>query len=341
MSNKNKFRKTRKQKRITVAVIAFLVALATAATGVIIGLLPKNRKNKSNSDKEKVIQTDKVVPEDTIDQLDVLSLNELGVELDFPKAEETKGNNVYKNPTGDVDINKIVEDDNGTIWADEEALSKSDEVGNTKIDDQNSSLEIRENGDIYEKETGYEIIDENNNVIDSGNLDSNGVPDGYEYDTGRNEYVEEDELGKYIYSDTTFYFEDGEIAIKKGDLVSKETYEKAKKELYTTKPSISTETGKIEIKEPQIIVPETTIPETTTPETTTPETTPETNTDSYGGVVNANGTYTVYGTTYMDKATFEAFIMDSNSSVNFGYYNGVIYPISVINEMTNQDTLVK
>lgn len=329
--NKKSNGKKKNLKKIIVATTSVILA-ALLTVGVFLGITKKNKKNKGNDNiKGKDSQTQ--ITSDDIDQISEVELSDLGVALETSK-EEAK-NNEYRNPTGDIDPNEIVVGDDGTLWVDEDAANKSDKIGETIIDDQGGNLYVDSDGNVNEKDPGYEIKDDNDNTIDSGDYDDvnyapNGdpIPNGYAWDSGRNEIVPEAEVGKYIYSDLTFYFEDGTVAINKGDLVSKETYNRAKKELYTTKPPVKETTSNYG-EVPQ---------ETTAPETTTPETTPSQNTDSYGGVVNPNGTYTIYGITYMDKATFELFVMDEAAC---GYYNGIIYPISVINEMNNENTLVK
>ena len=117
----------------------------------------------------------------------------------------------------------------------------------------------------------------------------------------------------YITLDRNYYYKDGSLAFSKGDIVDESEFNSLKHLLITDpKNAIKVE------------------------ETTKPSTTQATEAISQDGKVNSNGTYTIYGVTYMDKATFEAFILDDNSSENFGYYNGVICPVSVINQKTNQ-----
>lgn len=310
-------RKKSKSKKRVIGIIAIALAALTAGTVFVTSIFKKNKNNNQNKsgEKQNTVQT----TNDTLPAMNTLSLDKLGIELEFPK-EENK-NKEYKNPSENVDPKEIVEDTNGTIWANEEAYNNSDQVGKEVIDYKDGSLESNSNGTVYEKETGYEIQDSNGNV-ETGNINDDGSVGEFVWDEDRGEMVNKDELGKYIYSDLNFYFEDGSLAIAKGDLVSKEDYNRAKKELFTTKPSNS--------------VPETTY-ET---EYNTAESEIETSyTDE--GVINSDGTYTIYGSTYMDKATFEAFILDDNSSINFGYVDGVIYPQSYIDEMNKQITLVK
>ena len=45
--------------------------------------------------------------------------------------------------------------------------------------------------------------------------------------------------------------------------------------------------------------------------------------------------------TYMDKVTYECWLLDENSEENYGYYNDVIYPISVIEEISKQNQKTK
>ena len=154
--------------------------------------------------------------------------------------------------------------------------------------------------------------------ISSGQLDIHlsGIPEGYVWDADRNEYVKKEEVGLYIYSDNTYYYGDGTVALEKGVLISKKDFEIIKKYCTTTKPVVNTATENSSNNNQQPTQEQT-------------QTVDE-------GKVNVDGTYTIYGTTYMDKATFEAFLLDDNSNQNFGLYNGVIYPASVINEMNAQ-----
>ena len=47
-------------------------------------------------------------------------------------------------------------------------------------------------------------------------------------------------------------------------------------------------------------------------------------------------TYIHNGFTFIDKETFESFVMDDNSMENFGLYNGIIYPISIIKQISDE-----
>ena len=282
---KEQKRKKKNKKGIIIAAIALIMAAVTAISCYVF-------KKKKSADTE-------IVPSTTIESQ--VAFDDIGKELEQPENP----NSQYGKTTGDVDPDKIVEKD-GVIYVDQDSADKADQVGQTKIDLQNGKLEVKPNGEVHEKEPGYEVKDENGNTIETGSNES-GIPDGY------------------ITLDRNYYYKDGSLAFSKGDIVDESEFNSLK-HLLITDPKNA------------IKVEETTKPaETTKPvETTKPSTTQATEAISQDGKVNSNGTYTIYGVTYMDKATFEAFILDDNSSANFGYYNGVIYPVSVINQKANQ-----
>lgn len=287
------------KKGFVVAVVAVILAAFTALTAFILS----KKNNKANvPDTTVPTVSTTLLEEDT-------SLDELGEVYD---ELMTNGQNQYGNTTGDVDVDNIVEKD-GVIWADQEAANNSDKVGQGIIDDKEDSLEITPDGEVLEKEEGYEINKEDGST---GTMDKDEFDDNYVYDENLDSTVEKEDANKFVEVDADYYNLNGELVYAKGERVTKETFEKIKNDvnLTTTKPVINEDSTEPEITEPE------------------PN---ETQVDSYGGIINPNGTYTVYGTTYMDKATFEAFILDENASQNFGYYNGVIYPVSVL-ENINQ-----
>lgn len=248
-------------------------------------------------------------------------------------------NKQYGNVTGDIKKEELVstKDKNGNtvIYKDQDAADKSSDVGKEVVDTQNGALEVQPDGTVVEKNEGFEVKDETGNVVASGSNES-GIPDGYVYDSVLNKYVKAEDVGKYVIVEATYYDNSGNVVYNEGEIVLKETYEKIKKELTVTKPENTTTDKTVNTNTTTDTNTDKETTNTNTPsdkETTNTETKNET-VDSMGGVVNIDGTYTIYGTTYMDKATFEAFVLDENATLNFGYYNGVVYPKSVIDEMS-------
>jgi len=304
--------KNKSTKKKIIALVAVLLSLA----GIITSCMALKKKNKKPNDKEPVEITTPLEIEETI------SLDDIGETVDL--NDETKApEEIYSNPTGDIDPEKIVEKDN-ELYVDQEAADNKDKVGETFIDDKGGKLEITPSGTVVEKDENAEIKKEDGTVVtEKINPDTN-LPNGAVHDENLNKDVKEEDANKYVYVEQDYYrVSDGSLVWSKGEIVTKETLEKIKndKNLTTIKPVIET-------------TPST--PETSTPETkpSTPET--ESNIDSLGGITNPDGTYTIYGITYMDKATFESFVIDENASANFGFYKGVVYPIEVIKEMSKQ-----
>lgn len=322
--------KKKENKRKRKGFIVGLLILALGGIAAVVSLFAPKKQDKTNTKTPTTIEN--------VDDIDIdnVSLEDLGVEEEVVNEEKSN----YGKTTGNVDKDKIVEKD-GTIWKDKEAASKSDQVGKTKYDTKGDKLVVKDNGKVYDKEIKYEVKDETGKVVDKGS-NSTGVPDGYVWDKDLNKYVPKDEVGKYVYADATYYATDGSIAIKKGDKVLKTTLEKAKKIFSTTKPSKNNGTKpNTNTQKPSTNTPDKS-ENTQKPSTETnkkEETTTEVTQDE--GKVNKDGTYTIYGMTYMDKATFQSFVLDENSSENFGLYNGVIYPKSVINEMSAQNQKTK
>ena len=266
----------KKQNKVT-AIIALLLAGVTAI-GCFVGF--KNKKNKNNNEELTTtpIQTQ-------------FSIDNLGVEEEFPI------NSQYGNTTGDVKKENIVEKD-GIYYADKESADNAHKVGQTSIDTQNGKLEVKPDGTVVDKETGFEVKDENGEVVTKGDN-------------------EEDLLKDYIVLDRDYYYKDGTLAFKKGDIVNKKDFERVKKYLITDLKDVIKEETTTQVQQ------ETT---TTKPETTTqPSTTQQPTQSSSQGVVNSNGTYTIYGVTYADKATFQAIALSDVDEIEVEVINGVIH----------------
>lgn len=316
---------SRKTKTIIMSSISLLVAAVTAVTSFVA--------TKKNKNIPVATATAIVEEQDTnINELSGHSLDDLGAEL----AEETTKSE-YANVTGDVVIENVVEN-NGTLYVDEEAANNAENIGQEIIDDQNGTLEVTPNGDVYVEDEGYEILDQSGNIIDSGD-NNEDIKDDYVYDENLDLTVKEEDVNKFVYVDTNYYDMYGNLIYSKGEVVLKETLEKIKNDptLTTVKNvnSITTTEQVIETTTEQVI--ETTTQESVQ-ETTTEQVKQETTTEQITTTEPNynNGYYTIYGTAYMDEATFQAFILDDNSDQNFGLYNGVVYPKSVLDEMVNQ-----
>ena len=98
----------------------------------------------------------------TIYQIDI---NDLGVAYEDPTLETGKPE--YGETTGNVNKDDIVEKD-GINWKDKEAADNSDDVGKTEIDDKDGTLEVKPDGDVFEKEQDYEIKDADGNIKEEG-----------------------------------------------------------------------------------------------------------------------------------------------------------------------------
>ena len=199
-----------------------------------------------------------IVPDE---ELKTVSLDNLGVKLEFPKEEKKE----YSNPTGNVDVNSIVDDNNGTLWVSPEAKAKQEDIGKVITDTKGGTLEERPDGDVYEKQPSYEITDQDGNVKEEGKLDDNGIPDGYAWDPVIEKIVPENEVGKYVKD------EDGNLWLKE----DYEAYLREKEKSETT----STEVEIIPMD--PVIIEDTTPTDTTAteiPEPVIPDSEPTTGT---------------------------------------------------------------
>jgi len=309
-----KIKKTNNKK------LAALILAGTIAVGGILtacGLIKSNDEEISNDIQTEDVSTDDLIEEST-EEIDV---NEIGMEESNPDLENE---DKYENATGDVSLDEIVEDD-GIIWVDEEAKENADNIGKEEIDDQNGTLEVDKDGDVVEKEEEAEIKKEDGTTVTipvenddrENNIPGTEVP-GYEYDENIDKVVPNGDVGKAFYADADYYDAiNGTKLFSKGDLISPEDLEMLKNDpnITTTKPII-----------------EESKPEESKPEESKEESKEESNVDSYGGVVNQDGTYTIGGITFIDKATFETIISEECNETDIRHNeNGVIY----IKENTN------
>lgn len=223
--NKNK-------KGFIIGVVAGVLALVTAATGIIIHLSRKKAATNNPSNLNPSI-----------------SISDLGAELTNPEKETTK----YSNTTGNIDKNKLAEK-NSKIYKDKENADKSNQVGTTVTDTKGGTLKVDSDGKVKETEKGYEIKDkETGKVTQSGNVNKDGKVENFEKNEQTNEvYEKEDEADNLVKADANYYNEEGNCIIHKGDLLSKEALEYAKTNLSTipskkvesqTKPETKPETN--------------------------------------------------------------------------------------------------
>lgn len=257
----------RKNTRWVVSGAVALSAMAIFITGCAI-----KRKNETNTD-----ESTNNIYKPTTSEITQTSLDELGVEEQITQADTTKK---YGNTTGKVNKSTIVKDSNGTIWADQESADNAKNVGKVTYDTKDDTLEVIKDEDgkdkVVEKDEKIQVTDKDGNVktetVDSNTKyapDGTPIPDGYAWDSARNEIVPENEVGKFVYD-------------KDGDLVSVEDANKSEKTETTTTTTI--------------------VDNNTSKEEAAPAT------DSYGGITNANGTYSIFGLTFESKADFEQWV---------------------------------
>lgn len=287
------------KKGVVGRVIAIVVA-GLLLVGAFLGIRScvKKRKNDTTNTKDKTSQTAVETKTNTIDDLG----KDLGFKLEEPTTSPIIGDVVSQDPDVEIDpekivvdkevVEEVVTDENGNetvvttetpvYYIDEEAKDKAEDIGKTVIDDKEGTLVVDENGTVKEKTEGYEVKDENGNTVVTGN-DNGDIP-GYVEDPVIGGLVKEEEAGKYAKADTDYYgyteyydydaegrvylVKEYFVLIAKGDIVLKETLEKAKLELSTVKG----ETTRTLIQDVIYVdkTEETTVPEeTATPEETT------------------------------------------------------------------------
>lgn len=288
-AQKEKQEKNKKKRKGIIRATLSLALAGLIAVGCYFGF----RKKNNNSNLKPSITT----------------VDDLGVD------EKIDDNNskLFGETTGNIDKDKLVEKD-GTIYKDKDAADKSNKVGDKKPDLQGGKLKIDNDGDVVEKKPGYELKDEDGDVIDKGETDD-GIPKGYAYDPVVGKIVKEDQVGKFVYADNNYYSKiDGRQLCKKGDVVLKSTLEKWKKDpnVTTVKPKVNTSSNN-----------------------TSSNPTP-TNTEKVDeGKVNADGTFTIAGVTFKDKATYQAIVLGECNEEDLRYdEKGVIYIKENINSKT-------
>lgn len=290
-----------------------IISLLMAGIAFIVTPLSLSscNKKKSNTDNTETSSVD-------VEGLNFVSLDSLG------DARATlKNDGIYKNPTGNINVDSIISDENGKLWDSKESLDNSKNIGTKVIQDNNENYVVSKDtktGEdvIIDPKLEYQIVDKSGNVKSEGNLGSNNLPNGYEYDTSYGEIIKSEDVGKYIKSDLTFYSSTGEVIINKGDTISKETYERALKELYTKKP----ENKITKVSEETILYEDTESTTTSSNDSTLDETTnsfeeissEETFEQAEGSYVN--GFYVVYDMRFLSKEDYLDWINNNYE----GYY---------------------
>lgn len=261
--NASKHKTLKKGKNKKLKIIALIMASVIAVTSGIFGIsnLLKNKtkesSNNNNNNNNKSIST--------------MEIDDIGSELDFVEQPKTE----YGETTGNVDVNKIVEK-NGKIYVDQKSADKSDKVGKSTIDTKDGTLDVKPDGTVTEKAPGYEIQDKDGNVIDEGDLNNGKVP-GYENDLPEG----------YVYADATYYNEEGNVLIEKGEVVTKDWLDYLKKNFSTTKPTIQENTSS------QV----------------SNNSSSQTVSKTEEGILNPDGTYTIYGITFETKADYQQWVI--------------------------------
>lgn len=294
-------KKKKNKKGIIVGFIAGVLAGAVAI-GCFLGF--KKKKTK--------------LPTQTSNSISI-SVNDIGVEEEIPVVE----NNQFEKVTGNIKQEDLVEK-NGTTWKDQNAANKSDNVGTVIVDTKNDTLKVQPDGEVIEKDIDYVVKDTQGNTIEIGS-NENGAPNGFVYDDGMDSYVEVEDAYKYITLEADYYDMSGNLVFSMGEVVTREAYERIKAQFIAHVPQTTTPNYGYDYNQPSY----------TQPNYGYDYNQPSydynqnngyvnnSNADSYGGVINPDGTYTIYGTTYADKATFEAIALGEADDVQI--IDGVIY----------------
>lgn len=336
-NNSKKFRKNnnknKKKKGIIIGVTSVLLAGVMVATGFFVTKL-LNKMKKQTKDGTSTSQS--------VDTLGTGSLDLLGEEL--PKTDT---NSEYTKVSGDFNVEDVVRGSDGRLYVDGESARNAEKSGTSEIDTKGGTLEVGSDGDVYTKEEGYEVVDENGNVVDSGT----GTP------------AQVDEGIDYVECPSNYYDDEGNLVHSAGEFITQAELDRCRQYYHTTKPqgdeyvtveeeiiyydeevatTGSEETTKEETKEEVVETKEEvteTVEEITEPAVVEEDTTyEEETTTSYSdsGVVNPDGTYTIYGVTYASYADYQQYIIDGGAG--YGYIDGVIQPIGDY-EIENQYTL--
>lgn len=197
--------------------IALLVAFLIGC-GSIIGITgcsnKKNSKNKANNE-----ITKDAIDTLTEDEIEDVSLDDLGVELPF----ETQKSQIISS-SKNIDPNKVVVGKNGTIWVDSEAANNSSKVGTSTIDTKGGTITVDNKGTARVTEEGYEVYDESGKLIEKGE--------------GSTPTIKSDDKSGTVVAEATYYDESGNVVVEKGDRVIEKSYREIQSKYSTTKPKV-------------------------------------------------------------------------------------------------------
>lgn len=295
----------KKNRIITLSIVAVIMSAITAIS--VFSL-----KNKKNNNKEK-IDIDKAIS-NTItgvsdleninnnENSDTIKLEDLDVELDVLE-DLNSDKKEYSNPTGNVNVNEIVQDNNTKeIWSSQSAQQNSVNIGSEVFDTKDDTLEVKPNGNVYEKNIGYEIKDQNSNIISSGDYDNGKIP-GYVKDESTGDQIKVEDINTYTDPDGNLW-------------ESKEQYENYLKLLESQNESKETIIIPVENQTDDNLNIE---QDVNLGDNSNISQTPE------QGKINPDGTYTIFGITYDSKADYQAYIMGEEGYIIVGdrvIYNG-------------------
>ena len=287
------------KKKNKKGLIKSLVALCLAGVTLVGSYFLIKSGKRTNTPNDK----DALAIEETLEETmeSTIDLDKLGKE-----EKDLEDNKEFSNPTNGIDPNKIVKDEDGTLWVDQDALNNKGNIGKTEIDTKGGTLKVDPSTDkVVTGDQGFEIKDPNGNTVSSG-TNPTGTPDGYVQDSGTGTTVKEDDKDKFAVVDADYYeVKTGKLVYKKGEKVLKTTLEAIKNDpnLTTTKPVVAPEEKteeKSEEKPKEEVKPQT-------------------------GVVNPDGTYTIGGRTYADKATYEELMKNPDVIDDLIIKNGILY----------------
>ncbi len=335
--NKMKKEKRKKRRGLFLSVVAISVAIPSCIMSFLSGCSSSKKNKKENIDTTQPTSLSNSV--DYYEELTTHNINLMGVSL---KTNQEKTSKSLVSKSGNVDVNSI-KVQKGTVWASERSASQAANVGKSVLDDKGGTLQSRSDGNAQEKQKYYEVVDENKNVVDSGKVGNNGIPDGYE----KSQNGKIIEQGHFVAPDGTVW--DSEKRYREYLESLKTDGEDTKTEFIpeVQNPEVSEQQKEPETKpEESPSKPEQTKPQESpkeeetkkeelpsNPEQNKPQE-PEDNFIPDAGVINSDGTYTVNGETYKSKEDFYQFIIDPT-----GYMkdpdDGIIKPVDDVYSKTN------
>lgn len=320
--------KDQKEKRKKGAIaLAALILAALIGLGAYLAACSK-KKNDDTKSTDTTIETETEEPKRVI-KIEKFDLSKLGKDLDIPDEKEIlleQFGEVVSFNGESIDVEKITEAVDPTtnekvLFVDKEAADNASEIGKVTYDTQTDEY-VDSQGNVRKNESGYEVVDPKTGNVETGNGD---IPSGYVEktdDNGQTIYVESDKADTYFFADKDYWTfdENGNpyIIFKKGDRIDKQEFELLKDILFDYKPSksennsdtveTSYETGE-PIYETEPVQAPAPITSSTYTEVGTPDPKPTTTVDEYGGIVNADGTYTIFDLIFESKADYQQWVL--------------------------------